>query len=247
MMRKFGLIGFPLSHSFSQQFFTDKFKSEEEDAVYENFPIENLDELKQIIKAQPDLEGLNVTIPYKTSIIKLLDEIDDEAKSIQAVNTIKIERVGDEIKLKGCNTDVIGFRESIRPYTRGHKQALIIGTGGAAKAVYHVLSDMDIECELVSRDPELGDYIYDDLTEELIWEYTLIINCTPIGMFPNVNEAPKIPYQAITPEHVLFDMVYNPEETVFLKRGKARRATCINGQKMLERQAEESWLIWNKH
>ncbi|MFC2176329.1 shikimate dehydrogenase family protein [Bacteroidota bacterium] len=245
-MRKFGLIGYPLSHSFSQKFFTSKFEALGIDAVYENFPIENIEDLLAVIKAQPDLVGLNVTIPYKTSVIKLLDDIDDQAKSIQAVNTIKIERNGSDVKLLGCNTDVIGFKDSIEQHTKGHQQALIIGTGGAAKAVYHVLTDMDIQCDLVSRNPELGDYIYEDLTEEIIWEYTIIVNCTPLGMYPNVAEAPDIPYDAITPEHVLYDLIYNPQETLFLKKGKAKGATCINGLKMLEIQAEKSWEIWNK-
>jgi len=244
-MRKFGLIGLPLSHSFSKQFFTDKFQREDIDAVYENYPMETLDEMSHLLRSEPDLIGLNVTIPYKTAIIKLLDDIDDEAKFIQAANTIAIERVGAECHLHGHNTDVVGFRDSISKHLHGHEQAFILGTGGAAKAAYHVLTDLDIECELVSRNPELGDYTYEELTAEDIWQHTIIINCSPVGMFPDVTVAPEIPYDAITPEHLLFDMVYNPSETVFLRKGKIRGATCINGQEMLERQAEESWRIWN--
>ncbi|MBL4586747.1 MAG: shikimate dehydrogenase [Flavobacteriales bacterium] len=244
-MKKFGLIGHPLSHSFSSAFFTKKFATENIDAVYENFPIETLDELPLILKSEPELVGLNVTIPFKTSIIKLLDDIDEEAKFIQAVNTIAIERVGDCYKLHGHNTDVIGFRESILPHLQGHEQALILGTGGVAKAAYHVLSDLDIECELVSRNPELGDYTYEELTADDIWAHTIIINCSPVGMHPDVTVAPQIPYDSITPEHLLFDMIYNPSETVFLRKGKIRGATTINGLEMLERQAEESWKIWN--
>lgn len=245
-MRKFGLIGYPLSHSFSQQYFHNKFQSMDEELVYENFPIESLDELADVIRKNPNLKGLNVTIPHKTSIIKLLDDISNEAKSIQAVNTVLVEWVGDSYKLTGYNTDVIGFKASIEPHASGHSNALILGTGGAAKAAYHVLEEMDIECEFVSRSTEAADFTYDDLTEDTVWQSTLIINCSPVGMYPLIDQAPGIPYTAITPEHVLFDMIYNPAETVFLKNGKARGATCINGQEMLERQAEESWLIWNK-
>ncbi len=244
-MRKFGLIGFPLTHSFSKQFFSNKFQSEGINAAYENFAIESLDELPHLLRSETDLVGLNVTIPYKTAIIKSLDDIDDEARFIQAVNTVAIERIGDSYKLHGHNTDVIGFRDSISQHLHGHDQALILGTGGAAKAAYHVLTDLDVECELVSRNPELGDFTYEDLTSSDIWEHTVIVNCSPVGMYPNVTVAPEIPYDAITPEHLLFDMVYNPSETVFLRKGKIRGATCINGQEMLERQAEESWKIWN--
>jgi shikimate dehydrogenase len=161
------------------------------------------------------------------------------------VNTVCVERIGNSWQLNGANTDIIGFKESILPHVKGHNQALVLGTGGAAKAAFHVLEDLGIECNSVSRRPDEGDFTYDDLTTEDIWEHSIIVNCTPLGMYPNVQEAPDIPYESITPEHLLFDMIYNPAETVFLKHGRIRGATTINGLRMLERQAEESWKIWN--
>ena len=244
-MRKFGLIGFPLSHSFSKKYFSDKFEAEGIEAEYCNFPIESLAELDDIIRSEPKLVGFNVSIPYKTFIIPLLDSMAPCAKSIQSVNTVCIERIGNSWNLKGANTDVIGFKESIEPHVKGHDQALILGTGGSAKAALHVLEDMGIECNSVSRRHDEGDFIYEELSPADIWEHSIIVNCTPIGMFPNVDAAPDIPYESITPEHVLFDMIYNPAETVFLRNGRKRGATCINGLQMLERQAEESWKIWN--
>ncbi len=244
-MRKFGLIGYPLSHSFSKKYFTDKFEAEGIEAEYLNFPIESLEELDDIIRSEPELVGLNVTIPYRTSIIPLLSNVAPCALSIQSVNTICIEHVGNSWNLKGANTDVIGFKESIYPHVKVHNQALILGTGGVAKAAFHVLEDFGLECKSVSRSPDDGDFTYDDLVPEDVWEHSIIVNCTPIGMFPDVNDTPNIPYESITPEHVLFDMIYNPVETVFLKNGRIRGATTINGLQMLERQAEESWKIWN--
>jgi shikimate dehydrogenase len=245
-MRKFGLIGFPLSHSFSKNYFADKFEAEEIDAEYCNFSIESLEELESILRTEPNLVGFNVTIPYKTSIIPFLTNVATCAKSIQSVNTVCVERIGNSWQLNGANTDIIGFNESILPHVKGHNQALILGTGGAAKAAFHVFEDLGIECNSVSRRPDEGDFTYDDLTTEDIWEHSIIVNCTPLGMYPNVEEAPDIPYESITPEHLLFDMIYNPAETVFLKNGRIRGATTINGLQMLERQAEESWKIWNE-
>ncbi len=244
-MRKYGLIGYPLSHSFSQQYFTKKFQEEGIDAEYCNFPLESISELEDILRTEPELVGLNVTIPYKTSVIPLLDELADCANSIQSVNTICVDRNSNGWTLKGANTDVIGFRESIEPHVAGHSQALILGTGGAAKAAFHVLEDLGLECNCVSRSPDEGDFMYDELTPDDIWEHSIIVNCTPLGMYPQINDTPQIPYESITPEHVLFDMIYNPAETVFLKHGRKRGATTINGLQMLERQAEESWNIWN--
>ncbi len=244
-MRKFGLIGYPLSHSFSKKYFTDKFEAEGLDAEYCNFPIESLDELEDILRSEPDLVGLNVTIPYKTAIIPLLDNLTKCAASIQSVNTISIERVGSSWNLKGSNTDVVGCKESIEAHVKGHDKALILGTGGAAKAAYHILEELGLECNFVSRTHDEGDFVYEDLTPQDIWEHSIIINCTPIGMYPKVDAAPDIPYESITPEHVLFDMIYNPAETVFLRNGRKRGATTINGLQMLERQAEESWKIWD--
>ncbi|MFM1877044.1 MAG: hypothetical protein RL266_2781 [Bacteroidota bacterium] len=244
-MRKFGLIGFPLSHSFSKQYFTEKFQKEGIDAVYCNFPIESLEELDGIIRNEPDLIGFNVTIPYKTAIIPRLTDLGFCAQSIQSVNTVSIERVGSDYHLRGTNTDVIGFKESIEPYVKGHDMALILGTGGAAKAAYHVLDELGIECNFVSRTSDEGDFTYEDLTPEDVWEHSIIVNCTPLGMYPKIEFAPEIPYESITPEHVMYDMIYNPAETVFLENGRKRGATTINGLQMLERQAEESWKIWN--
>ena len=244
-MRKFGLIGYPLSHSFSKQYFTEKFQAEGLDAEYCNFQIESLDELDTIIRNEPNLVGLNVTIPYKTAIIPLLSDLGQCAQSIQSVNTVCIKRIGSDYNLIGSNTDVIGFKESIQPFVRGHDMALILGTGGAAKAAFHVLEELGLECECVSRSLDEGDFTYDELTTEDIWEHSIIVNCTPLGMYPQIEHAPNIPYESVTPEHVLYDMIYNPAETVFLKHGRKRGATTINGLQMLERQAEESWKIWN--
>ncbi|MFT4544241.1 MAG: shikimate dehydrogenase [Bacteroidia bacterium] len=245
-MRKFGLIGYPLSHSFSQKYFTDKFEAEGIDAEYCNFQIESLEQLNDILRTEPNLVGLNVTIPYKTAIIPLLDEVGSCANSIQSVNTLCVSRNNNGWTLKGANTDVIGFKESIEPFVAGHSQALILGTGGAAKAAFHVLEDFGLECNSVSRRPDEGDFMYEELTADDIWEHSIIVNCTPLGMYPQIDAAPDIPYESITPEHVMFDMIYNPAETVFLKNGRKRGAKTINGLKMLERQAEESWKIWNK-
>jgi shikimate dehydrogenase len=245
-MKKFGLIGHPLSHSFSQQYFTQKFQREGIEAEYCNFPIESLDRLDDIIRSEPELVGFNVTIPYKTAIIPRLNNLGGCARSIQSVNTVCIERIGGEYTLTGTNTDVIGFKESIESHVKGHDMALILGTGGSAKAAFHVLEDLGIECESVSRTHDEGDFTYEDLTAEDIWEHSIIVNCTPLGMYPKMEFAPEIPYESITPEHVLFDMIYNPAETVFLKNGRKRGATTINGLQMLERQAEESWRIWNE-
>ena len=244
-MRKFGLIGFPLSHSFSKHYFTKKFETEGLDAEYCNCPIKSLDQLEDILRSEPDLVGLNVTIPYKTAIIPMLNELTNCAASIQSVNTISIQRIGNSWSLKGSNTDVIGCKESIESHVKGHDKALILGTGGASKAAFHILEQLGLECNFVSRSVDEGDFVYDELTPEDIWEHTIIINCTPLGMYPNVDAAPDIPYESITPEHVLFDMIYNPAETVFLENGRKRGATTINGLQMLERQAEESWKIWN--
>lgn len=244
-MRKFGLIGYPLSHSFSKQYFTDKFESEGLDAEYCNFPIESLDELDAIIRSEPELVGFNVTIPYKTTIIPYVNDMGLCANSIQSVNTVCIERLGSDYKLSGANTDIYGFKDSIESHVSGHDMALILGTGGAAKAAFHVLEDLGVECECVSRSPDDGDFVYEELTPEDVWEHSIIVNCTPLGMYPEIASAPDIPYESITPEHVLYDMIYNPAETEFLKHGRKRGAKTINGLQMLEKQAEESWKIWN--
>jgi shikimate dehydrogenase len=244
-LRKFGLIGHPLSHSFSSQYFANKFEAEGIEAEYHNFDIESLDQLEDILRAEPDLVGLNVTIPYKTSILPHLDEIASCASSIQSVNTICVNRMSSGWSLTGANTDVIGFKESIEPFVSGHSQALILGTGGVAKAAVHVLEELGLDCNSVSRSPDEGDFTYDDLAADDIGEHSILVNCTPLGMYPQINDAPDIPYDSITPKHILYDVIYNPSETVFLKNGSIRGAKTINGLKMLERQAEESWRIWN--
>jgi len=245
LVRTFGLIGFPLSHSFSKGHFTKKFSSEcINETAYENFEIESIDKLKEIIPQQPDLRGLNVTIPYKQSVIAILDEVDSEANAIGAVNTIKISSG----KLKGYNTDHIGFIRSLIPLLRPwHKKALILGTGGASLAVKYALQKMRIEYLLVSRNP-VGENVieYHSVNKEVLKDYSIIINTTPVGMFPDVSNAPDIPYQHLNTKHLLFDLIYNPEETLFLKKGKGKGALAKNGHEMLVLQAEESWRVWNE-
>ena len=241
-----GLIGYPLTHSFSEKYFRDKFSSEGiGDYVYRNFPISEIDLLENLIQEEPSLMGLNVTIPYKEKVLPFLDEIDEVAAEIGAVNTIKISRVAGKLHLKGFNTDVYGFRESLIPLMSGqHKQALVLGTGGASKAICHVLDQFGIEQKYVSRKYIPGNLEYKDLCLSVIRNYTLIINTTPLGTFPDTSTFPDIPYDILTPEHLLYDLVYNPPETEFLRLGKQKGAMVKNGQEMLELQAEGSWKIW---
>jgi len=248
MKRRFGLIGYPLSHSFSRKFFSDKFSDEGIDAEYLNYEIENIDLLQQIIASDPDLRGLNVTIPYKEQVIKLLDKTDEAAAEIQAVNTIKINRKGDYISLEGYNTDIIGFRDSITPLLQKyHHKALILGTGGASKAIIKVLTDLGIETIIVSRNPQYkGEISYDDLDEDVLENYKVIVNTTPIGTYPKVEGCPAIPFEFINKQHLLYDLVYNPSETEFLKQGQIRGASIKNGLEMLHLQALASWEIWNR-
>lgn len=248
MKRTFGLIGFPLSHSFSRKFFTEKFSNEGIDAEYLNFELENILQLPHVIASHPDLAGINVTIPYKEQVIKFLDSIDETATQIQAVNTIKIHRSGHRVSLHGFNTDIQGFQESIKPLIQKyHQKALVLGTGGASKAVVKALENLKIDTILVSRNPEeKGELSYSDLDEDVMASYKIIINTTPIGSYPNVEGCPAIPFELITPKHLLFDLVYNPEVTEFLKLGKQRGATIKNGLEMLHIQALASWEIWNK-
>ena len=237
----FGLIGHPLGHSFSQAYFTAKFAREEIDACYENFDLEDISEIHQLLDKHPDLKGFNVTIPYKEAIIPYLDELDPEAEAVGAVNTVKVLENG---RLKGYNTDVLGIEATLR-YLAKLNPALLLGTGGASKAVQFVLKKHHIPYHLVSRDPQKGHFTYTTLNPDIIKEHLLIINATPVGMSPNIDEAPVIPYDALTSQHVLFDLIYNPEETLFLKRGKERNAQTINGLSMLYAQAEAAWKIWN--
>lgn len=243
-MRQFGLIGYPLSHSFSQKFFTDKFREEHiADCVYENFPLENIDALRAVLESNPQLAGLNVTIPYKEKVIPYLHHQSDVVKQIGACNCIKI--VNGE--LHGYNTDVTGFENSLRPLLEAHhRKALVLGTGGAAKAIHFVMEKLGIIFLEVSRNPFSGRQIsYEQLTPELLEQHTLIINTTPVGMYPHVNECPPLPYEALTPRHYLFDLVYNPVKTQFLQKGEEQGAVTKNGGDMLVIQAEESWKIWN--
>ncbi len=248
MKRKFGLIGLPLSHSFSRKFFSEKFFKERIDAEYFNFELENISQLSHVIGSHPDLEGLNVTIPYKEQVIKFLDFTDEAAAQIQAVNTIRINRTGHHVSLHGYNTDIQGFQESIKPLLRNyHHKALVLGTGGASKGVVKALTNLGIDSILVSRNPEdKGEISYSDLDEDVMTSYKIIINTTPIGTYPNIEGCPAIPFELISNNHLLFDLVYNPEITEFLKQGKQRGAMIKNGLEMLHLQALASWEIWNR-
>jgi shikimate dehydrogenase len=244
-MKLYGLIGFPLSHSFSKKFFTEKFEKEGiKNCRYENFPLPVIDDLKKIISL-PALQGFNITIPYKEQIIPFLHEVSDIVNKINACNCVKIVNG----KLIGFNTDVPGFQYSLvtglNPLL--HKKALVLGTGGSSKAVKYVLQKMGIEFLIISRKPAAGGLSYEQITEEIIHNHKLIINTTPLGMFPNVVEAPPLPYQFITKDHFLFDLIYNPEKTLFLKKGEQQGAQIQNGYEMLILQAEESWRIWNNN
>jgi len=246
-MRRFGLIGFPLGHSFSRQYFAEKFIREGIiDAVYENFPLEDAELFPDFIDKSGDLSGLNVTIPHKTNIIRFLSETDWESAEVGAVNVIKIT-LKDGIKiLKGFNTDVYGFRESLIPYLRtDNYKALILGAGGSSLAVKYVLRTLGINFISVSRNPSAVNIGYRDLTDDLLKESTLIINTTPLGMYPEIEFCPDINYSVLTGNHILYDLIYNPVITKFLSKGEERGCTVINGMKMLELQAEMSWTIWN--
>ena len=237
-MKIYGLIGKNLSHSFSTTYFKEKILKEKiTDTEYLNFELEDITDFPQLI-ATKNISGLNITIPYKESIIPYLDALTEDAKAIGAVNTIEFK----SNKLIGHNTDVIGFSKSITPILKGRKKALILGSGGGAKAVNHVLKKLNIDCKTVSRN-SLFDY--SDITAQITGYYDLIINTTPLGMFPNTESYPKILYEALTESHLLFDLIYNPSETLFLKYGKANKSCVKNGLEMLQIQAETSWNIWN--
>jgi shikimate dehydrogenase len=248
MTRRFGLIGYPLSHSFSRKFFTDKFSKEGIDAEYLNYEIQNVSVLPEIIALDRDLTGLNVTIPYKQQVIRFLEKTDNEAAEIKAVNTIRIIRNGDNFSLEGYNTDIVGFRKSIMPLLQKyHHKALILGSGGASRAIIKVLKDLGIETIIVSRNPQYkGEISYDDLDEDVMENYKVIVNTTPIGTFPKVEGCPAIPFEYVNDQHLLYDLVYNPPETEFMKQGQLRGATVKNGLEMLYLQALASWEIWNR-
>ena len=241
-MKQYGLIGKTLDHSFSKSYFENKFITQHiQNASYSNFPLESIDEFKSLIKKKT-FSGLNITIPYKTSIIPFLDELSEEAKSIGAVNTIHFKND----KLIGYNTDYIGFLNAIKPFLKNTmEQALILGTGGASKAVVFALKKIGIKCSCVSRLPNEQQWNYDQLNDLILKHHLLIVNTTPLGTIPNINECPNIPYQYLTEKHLLVDLVYNPEETLFLKKGRKNLANILNGKSMLIHQAEEAWKIWN--
>jgi shikimate dehydrogenase len=239
----FGLIGKNISYSFSKTYFNNKFASLIlQGYSYENFDIPSLEEFPSLIERNRALKGLNVTIPYKEEIIPYLDSLDRKAKRIGAVNTIKFTKEG----LKGYNTDVYGFKKSIEPFLKkSHKKALILGTGGASKAVAFVLNELGISFKYVSRNP-IGDHIgYSELNKKIISTHTVLINCTPLGTFPDTEAKPSIPYEFLTSNHLLFDLIYNPEKTAFLLSGEDKGAIICNGAEMLELQAEKAWQIWN--
>jgi shikimate dehydrogenase len=246
-MKKFGLIGYPLAHSFSRSYFTAKFKDEGLDCAYENYPLESLGSIPGLIRSEPLLEGLNVTIPYKIEIIKYLDEIHDLAKKIGAVNVVKIDRQDSEPKLKGYNTDIYGFIESIKPLLRKDvKKAMILGTGGSSLAVAAGLEDLGIEYIQVSRNKNRGDITYNELGSQFIAEYPLVINATPVGTHPDDARSPNFPYKHLTHVNILFDLVYNPDQTLFMKKGISMGCRVSNGLEMLYKQALKSWEIWNE-
>ncbi len=244
--RSFGLLGKQISYSFSRGYFSEKFqKLALANCSYENFDLNTIEELPELLKERPTLAGLNVTIPYKEAVIDFLDELDPVAAEIGAVNTIKFLETG---RLKGYNTDCYGFEESLKPHlTSSHKMALILGTGGASKAIDYVLhSILGLHTLFISRNPRGNRQIgYDDLNAEVLSEYKLLVNCTPLGTFPNIEEHPEIDYNQLPEQHLLYDLIYNPAETSFLKKGRLQGAKTLNGLQMLELQAEKSWQIWN--
>ncbi len=246
-MDKYGLIGERLGHSFSKNFFNEKFENEHVDAQYLNFEIPDIGELKAVLDTNPELKGLNVTIPYKQQIIPYLNDITKEAKEIDAVNVVKVTRKKGKIYLKGYNSDVIGFRDSIKPLLEPcHTKALILGTGGASKAVAYGLKTLGLEYQLVSRNRKDGCITYDDITPETVDEYKVIVNCTPLGMYPNFETCPALPYSALNSRNLLYDLVYNPDETLFLSKGRQQGAITKNGLEMLLLQAYASWEFWNE-
>ncbi len=261
MKKKYGLIGYPLSHSFSKQYFTEKFeKNSIHDAVYDLYPIKDIDQLDNLLKEQGEICGLNVTVPYKVSVIPHLDWMSEYAKEIGAVNCIRIAAEspiaaafsgevgieGHNFMLEGFNTDAYGFEMSLKPLLKAHhNRALILGDGGAARAVKYILGTLNIPYKSVTRKPAEHHITLSELTPAQVASHLLIINTTPIGMSPNVDDCPGIPYEAITSDHLLYDLIYNPEETLFLKKGAAQGAATKNGYEMLILQAEKSWEIWN--
>lgn len=240
-MRQFGIIGWPVGHSFSAQYFSEKFLREGLDAAYAKYPLEHIEDLPSLL-ALPQLAGLNVTIPHKIAVIDYLSGLDETAEEIGAVNVVAARAGG----WKGYNTDAIGFMDSIRPYVQPGDKALVLGTGGAARAVWYGLRKLGVEVLKVSRPPQEITYDFLNAHPELLHTHRIIVNCTPLGMTPHVDTCPDIPYDQLTASHLLFDCVYTPEETLFLRRGRAQGATCVGGMGMLLGQAEAAWRIWNE-
>ena len=245
-MDKYGLIGYPLGHSFSIGYFNEKFDNENINARYINFEIPSIEDFIEVIDSNPELRGLNVTIPYKEQVIPYLDSLSPEATAIGAVNVIRVTHKGKKTQLKGFNSDVIGFTRSIEPLLeRHHKKALILGTGGASKAIDYGLRSLGLETKFVSRTKRDGILCYEDITADIIREYNVIVNCTPLGMYPNVDSCPKLPYEAMDSHTLLYDLLYNPDETLFMTKGREQGAVVKNGLEMLLLQAFASWKFWN--
>ena len=246
-MDKYGLIGYPLGHSFSISYFNQRFADEGIDATYENFEIPTIDELPEIIARNPELRGLNVTIPYKEKVIPFLDSISPEARAIGAVNVIRVVHQKNKTLLKGYNSDVIGFTQSIESMLdpKWHKKALILGTGGASKAINYGLKSLGLETVFVSRYERPDTIQYDKITPEVIKEYNVIVNCTPMGMYPHTDECPQLPYEAMDSHTILYDLIYNPDQTLFMRMGAKYGAEVKNGLEMLLLQAFASWEFWH--
>ena len=246
-MRKFGLVGYPLGHSFSKKYFTEKFIRENiSDCQYENYPLASIDLLDELISNNSDLYGLNITIPYKSAVIKYLDFIDEQAQAIGAVNVLKFKRDGGKVIIKGFNSDIDGFRNSIFPYLgKRITHALVLGTGGGAKAVCYVLAKSGIKITSADIIKIEGVLNYSEITDNILINNQLIVNTTPLGMFPDILRKPDLNYRCLNRDHILFDLVYNPELTSFLQAGKEQGCTIISGIQMLYGQAEKAWEIWN--
>lgn len=246
-MDKYGIIYHPLYHSFSPGFFNEKFRNESIDAVYEMFDLPQIEAVIEVLTSNPELRGLNVTIPYKQQIMQYLDELSDEAREIGAVNVVRISHENGEMRMKGYNSDVIGFTRSIEPLLeKYHKKTLILGTGGASKAVEYGLRKLGLETVKVSRYERPDTIQYEKVTADVVREYNVIVNCTPTGMYPNTEECPLLPYEAMDSHTLLYDLIYNPDETLFMKKGREHGAVTKNGLEMLLLQAYASWEFWNE-
>lgn len=247
-MDLYGLLGYPLGHSFSAAYFTEKFSNLQIDARYCNFEYNSVEAALAYMMQQDELKGFNVTIPYKEKIIPYLSELSADAAAIGAVNVVKVIRDGNgKVSLKGYNSDYIGFVDSIKPllHTDCHRSALVLGTGGASRAIVYGLRSLNLQVQLVSRRGGDNVLTYDDLNEPLLSTFGVIVNCTPLGMYPDFDDAPPIPYKGLTPKHLLYDLVYNPLQTRFMSEGLAQGAVVKNGLEMLHLQAEAAWKIWN--